>query len=319
MPAQPPRVQARTSPSRSHAPRRSDGPRTPATAPPPVPHPVPAAREEEAAVPSHPPLPPMWLLSPPGPQCLVTGPGGGDRKRTPSRTPGATAHRRPPAGAGVQTERSGRSRGGGGGTASRPGPSPWPTPGGGGTYCGGCGLAPSGWRRRISRPSRSTPGAGTEPPSARRRSPAISPRVRPPPTRSPPRWCPRSRGRCYCRRCRCRHCALPASPAARMRSVTPRSPGCGRAGPEAGEAWRGGAGGRGEVRRVNAAGFPWLRLATAGWRPARWDSFLAASRLTQRGGGMTGPTCAAALGSAVAAPSAVASSGSAPMTVQIAR
>lgn len=198
-----------------------------------------------------------------------------------------------------------------GGTASRPGPSPWPTPGGGGTYCGGCGLAPSGWRRRISRPSRSTPGAGTEPPSARRRSPAISPRVRPPPTRSPPRWCPRSRGRCYCRRCRCRHCALPASPAARMRSVTPRSPGCGRAGPEAGEARRGRAGGwqpgdRGEVGRVHAAEFPWLWLATAGWRPARWDSFLAASRLIQRGGGMTGPTSAAALGSAVAAQSAQA-------------
>lgn len=124
-----------------------------------------------------------------------------------------------------------------GGTASRPGPALWPTPGGGGTYCGGCGLAPSGWRRRISRPSRSTPGAGTEPPSARRQSLAVSPRVRPPPTRSPSRWRPRSSGRCYCRRCHRRQCALPASPAARMRSVTPRSPGCGQAGPEAGESW----------------------------------------------------------------------------------
>lgn len=42
VPAQSPGVQARTSPSRSHAPRRSDGPWTPATAPTPVPHPVPA-------------------------------------------------------------------------------------------------------------------------------------------------------------------------------------------------------------------------------------------------------------------------------------
>lgn len=205
-------------------------PQTPATAPPPVPHPVPSSlRGGNCPC----PICNSSLLA----STLFPSTSPNDRsrerlqKRTALRTPGATAQRRPPAGAGVQTERSGRS----GGTASRPGPAPWPTPGGGGTYCGGCGLAPSGWRRRISRPSRSTPGAGIEPPSARRRSPAISPRVRPPPTRSPPRWCPRWSGRCYCRRCRCRHCALPASPAARMRSVTPRSPGCGRAGPEAGE------------------------------------------------------------------------------------
>lgn len=111
-----------------------------------------------------------------------------------------------------------------------------PTPSGGGTYCRDCGLAPSGWRRRISRPSLSTPGAGTEPPSARRRCPAASPRVRPPPTRSPARWRPRCCRRCDCRRRRCRHCALPASPAARMRSVTPGGLGCGWVGPEAGVA-----------------------------------------------------------------------------------
>lgn len=113
-----------------------------------------------------------------------------------------------------------------------------PTPGGGGTYCGGCGLAPSGWRRRISRPSLSTPGAGTGLPSARRRCPTASPRVRTPPTRSPPCSRPRCSRRCDCRRrrYRCRHCALPASPAARMRSVTPRGLGRGRVGREAGVA-----------------------------------------------------------------------------------
>lgn len=142
------------------------------------------------------------------------------------------------------------------------GPSPglaWPscpTSGGGGTYCGDCGLAPSGWRRRISRPSLSTPGAGTKPPSARRQCPEASPRVRPPPTRSPPRSRPRCSLRSDCCRRRCRHCALPASPAARMRSMTPRGLGCGGVGPEARVAWCPAACAGGCCGRCGRAGSP---------------------------------------------------------------
>ena len=216
--------------------------------------------------------------------------------------------RSPPAGTGSRQNVPGGPRGPGPGLAF-PG---CPTPGGGGTYCGGCGLAPSGWRRRISRPSLSTPGAGTEPPSARRQCPAASPRVRPPPTRSPPRSRPRWSRRCYCRRRRCRHCALPASPAARMRSVTPRGLGRGRVGPVRGwpsaplpgrgaaaaaRVWRLGLAEsapppplRGLSETSGCAAPPCLVLpcGQAGWAPVRSAACLAAALVTERGGGMAG-------------------------------
>lgn len=215
-----------------------------------------------------------------------------------------------------------------------------PTPGGGGTYCGDCGLAPSGWRRRISRPSLSTPGAGTEPPSARRRCLAASPRVRPPPTRSPPRSRPHCCRRCDCRRHRCRHCALPASPAARMRFVTPRGLGCGWVGPQAGVAWGpaaragcfggcwGRAGRRGTVSGGAAASpfmksraahrlFCWVCSAARRGAPWRFRVLcLAAVLVTQRGGGKVPPLPVAP---AVTDGSAVASGGSDPIAIQIVR
>lgn len=180
------------------------------TAPPPVPHSMPSRpRGEEPLCPQI--NGPLLIFSSSPRRRQVTGPGGRWGRLV-----------QPHAGPLQQTlgcrHNVPDSPGG-----SSPGPAypSWPTLGGGGTYCGGCGLAPSGWRRRISRPSLSTPGAGPESPSVRRRCQAVFPRVRPPPTRSPPRWRPRWSCRFYCRRRRCRHCALPASPAARMRSVTP--------------------------------------------------------------------------------------------------
>lgn len=281
------------------------------TAPPPVPRPFPQARGETPA--------PAPLAAAPDSFSLVPV-HVADKWQVPGEAIASACRSGPlvqPRAEALQqaqgyTERSGRPRGSDSGLAF---PS-CPTPGGGGTYCGGCGLAPSGWRRRISRPSLSTPGAGTEPPSARRQCPAASPRVRPPPTRSPPRLRPRCSRRCYCRRRRCRHCALPASPAARMRFVTPRGLGCGRVGQEAGVASCAAARVRGRCGRPGVAGWSrwvsatntatsewpfWglglrnasllsLSCGQAGWALARSVVSLTAALVTERGGGMAGRT-----------------------------
>lgn len=235
----------------------------------------------------------------------MTGPGGRDRKRTPFGDDWCHPARKPSSGQGGGHLPDGPGEPGRG-LACPSGP----TPGGGGTYCEGCGLAPSGWRRRISRPSLGTPGAGTGPPSARRRCPAASPRVRPPPTRSPPRSRPRCCRRCECRRHRCRHCALPACPATRMRSVMQRGPGCGWVGPRAGVAWSSAAragraaaapgdprlGEAGSARPplrcvpgwglgLHAASLRGVPRGQAGWAPARAWLRLRSPRARWRDGG----------------------------------
>lgn len=315
------------------------GGQTPATAPPSVsqPHPVPASpRRGDGPVP--PAAAPFWLLSPSRPQRRrVTGPGGGDRKRTPAGRPGLPVQPltdalqqaqgcRPnvPDGQGdsVQARSFSVAHAGRGWHLLRR------------LWISSEWLAPPDFQA-IAKHTRSryrtTFSAATVPsnfPKSETTShtvtaPLVSPLERPlllpslplplPPLRAP--GIPRGT-----------HALCDAA----QPGVRPGGRGGRRGRPVDGVVggWQPALGDCGEVGRVNAAGVSLLRLApasllrSAGRRAARWDSFLAAAPADparRRDGGTASPTCASASGSAVSALSAVASGGSAPMSVQIAR